>query len=194
RRVEVDVINTDFRSQVYLFRDDGVLDRFDDLTNNTGGTDTNRARFEITLNAGDYFAAISGYFLSDTEVVNDSNFEENNDGGDYRLRIDTIDGIWRATDEEFGWGIDGLLVDLGDGNGPYRIISNTDSSLIVETPNNLAGIAGNQLVGVHIFDTIRIENGARVDFGSDRVIVLDTANSVIDASSTFTAAPDSVLP
>ena len=50
-----------------------------------------------------------------------------------------------------------------------RDSSNTENTLLVVTTDDLSGIVGNELIGVHQFDTLRIENAALVDFGGDRV-------------------------
>ncbi|WP_197484347.1 hypothetical protein, partial [Halioglobus sp. HI00S01] len=39
------------------------------------------------------------------------------------------------------------------------------------------------LVGVHTFQTLRVEAGASVNFGDDRVIVIDPVNSVVDGNA-----------
>ena len=98
---------------------------------------------------------------------------------------------------KFGWGLDGLYVDLNaaDALGPfYKIESNTDDALIIRTQDNLLGIEGQQLLGVHQLEILNVTGGAQVDFGVDRVIVNDTANSSIDTTSSVTASPDSTLP
>ena len=101
-------------------------------------------------------------------------------------RIEVAGSPWRASDTTYGWGIAGIEVDLDaleDLSSHYTIVSNTDRTISVSTTDDLSGILGNELVGVHTFATIRITGGASVDFGDDKLIVVDTNNSVIDSGA-----------
>ena len=106
-----------------------------------------------------------------------------------KIVVDTL-GTWLPTDSSRNWGIDGLLVDLdaSTAEGPfYTIIENSDESLVIETDDDLSTVVNNQLIGVHIFERLNVTGGAQVDFGDDKVIVNDIANSSIDASSSVSA-------
>jgi hypothetical protein len=154
---------------------------------------------ERTLPAGDYIVAIGADDMSTAEAVAGINSPYSVSGsGDYILRIDT-QGTWLPTDSERNWGLDGFTVDLDvdDATSPhYRISSNGDESLIIETADDLseADLVGKELLGVHTFETLNVTGGAQVDFGDDRVIVNDLTNSTIDSDSSVTADADSVLP
>lgn len=102
--------------------------------------------------------------------------------------IEVADAPWKAYDSEFDWGLDGLYVDFDASEGGslhYPIASNTQNTLTVNTTDDLVGVIGNELVGVHTFQTINVLGGASVEFGGDRVIVLDQDNSTSDISSEF---------
>ena len=98
----------------------------------------------------------------------------------------------------FDWGFIDYQVSLNvaDINAPtYRVLSNTEETLIVESAVDLSTVVGNELIGVQTFETLSATNGANVDFGGDRVIINNIPASIIDASSTVNnASPDSVLP
>jgi len=99
--------------------------------------------------------------------------------GVWRIEVDGFP--WKATNAAYDWGIDGLSVDLdGDGLLPlYVIKENTTNTITLETVDDLSAVLGNELVGVHTFETIQVLGGASVDFGEDRVVILDHANSEI---------------
>jgi hypothetical protein len=83
---------------------------------------------------------------------------------------------WKPSDVALDWGIDGLDVDLdaSETNSPlYRIVSNSANTLTINTSDNLAGAVGRELIGVQTFDRLSVTHGASVDFGGDRVIVLN---------------------
>jgi len=171
-----------------LFLDDGNLDASDLVTTPFSGQ-------TINLAVGDYVVAVGARILYISEAVSGINF--NSTPGSYNIFIDTSYGTWKTTDSNFGWGIDGLTVSLDATNiaSPlYTIISNTDETFVVETIDDLTTVVGNELIGVYEFETLNVTNGAAVSFGTDRVIVNNLPGSIIDATSSVTAAPDSVLP
>ncbi|WP_444919044.1 PA14 domain-containing protein [Microbulbifer sp. JMSA003] len=101
-------------------------------------------------------------------------------------RIEVEGEPWKSTDLELGWGIDGLLVDLSatETNSPhYEVVSNTTNTITIITGDDLRGVIGQELVGVHIFETISVSGGASVDFGTDKLIIRDIDNSYIDSNS-----------
>ncbi|MCP4664923.1 MAG: hypothetical protein GY849_01045, partial [Deltaproteobacteria bacterium] len=51
--------------------------------------------------------------------------------------------------------------------------------LTLHTGDNLLPLVGNELVGVQTLQTLNILNGASLDLGNDRLVILDTANSHI---------------
>ncbi|HEX6927951.1 MAG TPA: LamG domain-containing protein, partial [Gammaproteobacteria bacterium] len=105
-------------------------------------------------------------------------------------RIEVAGAPWLATDAEYGFGVDGIDVDLDAANvtGPlYRIVSNTVNTITVHTTDDLTGMAGRELIGVHTFATLQVLGRADVDFGGDRVIVNDLDNSRVSAGSTLRA-------
>jgi hypothetical protein len=184
--------NAQYDSDLCLLLDDGDLDASDLVVRAENS-------IERTLPAGDYIVAIGADDMSTAEAVAGINSPYSVSGsGDYILRIDT-QGTWLPTDSERNWGLDGFTVDLDadDATSPhYRISSNGDESLIIETADDLseADLVGKELLGVHTFETLNVTGGAQVDFGDDRVIVNDLTNSTIDSDSSVTADADSVLP
>lgn len=95
--------------------------------------------------------------------------------GDNRWRITAADPGWPASTHP-DQGLVGRLVVL-DANAPdaepLAVLDNTADTLIVASPANLAGSVGQTLSGFHVLETIRVSDGAGVDFAGDRVIVLD---------------------
>jgi hypothetical protein len=86
-------------------------------------------------------------------------------------------------------------MNAADTAGPsYRILSNRDNVLVVESQDDLTGMVGNELIGVQQFETLNVLGGAQLDFGADRVVVYDLLGSGIGASSAVTSSPDSTLP
>jgi hypothetical protein len=93
---------------------------------------------------------------------------------------------WLPSDTTLGWGVDGIEVDLDAAGAPgtlYRVVSNTANTITVFTDDDLSSIAGQELIGVHTFQTLTVTAGASVTFGTDRVIVQDAAGSQIDAGA-----------
>ncbi|WP_156507883.1 hypothetical protein, partial [Halioglobus sp. HI00S01] len=63
-------------------------------------------------------------------------------------------------------------LDVTNENNPlYLITGNDANSLLIESADDPSVYLGQTLVGVHTFQTLRVEAGASVNFGDDRVIV-----------------------
>lgn len=78
------------------------------------------------------------------------------------------------------WGIQGLQVSLdeADALAPlYRVARNDRSWFEIETTDDLSGYLGRELIGVHSFETLQVKDGASVDFGGDRLRLLDSDGS-----------------
>jgi hypothetical protein len=91
-------------------------------------------------------------------------------------RLEVAGLPWKPSDAALDWGIDGIDVDLdaSETASPlYRIVSNTANTITLNTSDNLAGVVGRELIGVQTFDRLTVTRGASVDFGGDRVIVLN---------------------
>ncbi|HEX7026477.1 MAG TPA: thrombospondin type 3 repeat-containing protein, partial [Gammaproteobacteria bacterium] len=101
-------------------------------------------------------------------------------------RIEVAGNPWQVSDPALDWGLGGIEVDL-DGteqSSPlYTIVSNTTNVLTLHTSDDLSGLIGSELIGVHTFETLRVVNGASVDFGEDRIVINDLVNSVIGSNS-----------
>ncbi|MDX1407159.1 MAG: Ig-like domain-containing protein, partial [Saprospiraceae bacterium] len=106
--------------------------------------------------------------------------------GVWRITIDS--SPWKASDANLDWGLTGIEVDLDaseTNSAHYTIESNTANTLTINTNDDLAGVIGNQLAGVHRFETIRVLGGAYVTAWGDRVLVNDPVNSTVGANSTL---------
>ena len=104
--------------------------------------------------------------------------------GSWELGIGT--DAWRATDLTYERGVQGLKVDLdaSDEVGTlYTIESNTVNTLTIATTDDLSGVVGQELVGVHEFKELIVRNGAKVDFVGNRLDVTDLFDSLITADS-----------
>ncbi|MEM7358134.1 MAG: hypothetical protein AAF431_03440, partial [Pseudomonadota bacterium] len=56
-----------------------------------------------------------------------------------------------------------------DASALYRIEVNTGNSITLNTNDDLSAVVGNELVGVHTFETVIEQNGASLGFGGDDV-------------------------
>ncbi|MCP3671851.1 MAG: hypothetical protein GY814_15755, partial [Gammaproteobacteria bacterium] len=91
-------------------------------------------------------------------------------------RIEVADEPWRPSDAMYDWGLDGISVDLDaseDSSALYVIETNTANELTIYTADDLVGVIGNELIGVHQFETLTVTGGAKVDFGEDRLVIID---------------------
>ena len=134
--------------------------------------------------------------MSNSEAINKTR-NQPSPTPSYVLLVDTLNDNWRPSDPKYGWGLDGLLLDLDADDGLalyYEVLSNRDNSLVVQSDVDLSVYIGKTLLGVHELGTLNVSNGASLSFGQDRVYVYDLQNSSIDINSSVTAAPDSVLP
>lgn len=109
--------------------------------------------------------------------------------------------IWRANDPPLGWGIAGNFIDLDADttDGPfYKIVDNGWVDCTIEDPeghiSDAQSLIGRTFIGVHRFETIDVLGGASVDFGEDRVFVMDPDNSAWDIDSEIISDSASVLP
>ncbi len=116
-------------------------------------------------------------------------------------------GLWRVEVAGTPWtasgigtvsrSLDDLLVDLDASElaSPlYLIESNTENALLIRTNTDLSGLAGNELIGEHLFNTLTVTGSAGISFGEDRVTVIDLGSSFIAPGSSVEAAPSSTLP
>jgi hypothetical protein len=90
-RTRIAVNSRDFDTEIYLFENDGRLNRRDIIAHND---DRNRPPFTLNslinrvLEAGSYVVAISAYDLTRREAVRGVNRSDDQTGyGDYRIRI-----------------------------------------------------------------------------------------------------------
>ena len=101
-------------------------------------------------------------------------------------RVEVSGSPWKATDEVLDWGIQGIDVDLdasNAANGLYEVLSNTENTLLIHTQDDLSGYVGKELLGVHTLEKLILRGKASVDFGDDRLVILDPLNSEIDEFS-----------
>lgn len=113
--------------------------------------------------------------------------------------VEVVDSLWQASDQAPYRGVAGIIVDLDASElaGPtYLIESNTENRITIRTDDDLSQtvLLGDDLLGEHVFETIRITGNGSVTFGEDRVIVLDLINSIIEEGSSLEAGASSLLP
>jgi hypothetical protein len=103
----------------------------------------------------------------------------------------TVSGTpWQSGGQAWESSIAGTEVDLHaaeDTSTLYRILSHTESSLTISTADDLSGVYGQELIGVHRFDRLEVRNGASLSVGDDRLLVSDTSAFVVDEISTIQA-------
>ncbi|MCP4995016.1 MAG: hypothetical protein GY934_14720, partial [Gammaproteobacteria bacterium] len=108
--------------------------------------------------------------------------------GVWQVRV--TDSPWRATSADYGWGVDGYWIYLDADQTAaqrYLIKENTTNTLVIETTDDLSGYEGKDLVGVHIFDRLKVRNGAWLDIGEDRLQVLQNGGSTVSNGATLSA-------
>jgi len=136
----------------------------------------------------------SAYDVTQVPSVGRHTISTVEDLGSNQWLIGVGDIAWEATDVANARGIQGHEVSLNAADTSaslYTVLSNTDSGVLVETSDDLSGIVGQELIGVHTLNTLNVLGGAKVDFGDDRVVLLDAANSEVDVDSELTA-PDMI--
>lgn len=95
-----------------------------------------------------------------------------------KWRIEVAGSPWLQTDTFYDVGIQGLTVDLdaSDEAGElYTVDSNTENTLTIlvdDVSRDLYSEVGSELIGVHVFESLTIQNGASADFGGDRTLSL----------------------
>jgi hypothetical protein len=175
-QLRITYMEADFPVNLRIYRYDGGS--FGSLISSYTSS-VGEPRLTLTLSDGDYILAVAAYYLSAFEATNGRN--TTNYSGTYSLRMDTVD-TWPTTDPTRNMGFDGLFVDLDmdDPDNPlYPIKSSADESLVIGTTDDLSGYVGKTLIGEHTFETLTIRNGGYVDFGEDRVVVIDSAASTV---------------
>ncbi|ODS22433.1 hypothetical protein AB835_14200 [Candidatus Endobugula sertula] len=99
--------------------------------------------------------------------------------------ITAANATWKPTDSVYGWGIDVDLDASEDGSAHYRIVSNTEDTITLETTDDLSGIEGQTLSGVHTFDQISVLRGAVATFGQDKVLINTGGTYTIDGNASI---------
>ncbi|PCJ99256.1 MAG: hypothetical protein COA42_24145, partial [Alteromonadaceae bacterium] len=122
--------------------------------------------------------------------------EDPNSSDLWRITVST-DNPWVSGDPKLDLGIQGLWVDLDisdEMDDRHRVISNDSNSFVLQTMEDLSSsfILGDELVGVHEFESLDVGGGASVDFGGDLIIL--PGGLSLDQVSEFNAAPESVQP
>ncbi len=166
-----------------MFIDDGDLTT-DDFIVESGSN----GAIDRTLSSGNYIVVVTPWNRTVEQAVAGVAFSAR-----YELDIRSRANHWDVSIPELQIGIQGLTVDLNfaDDTSPlYRVQSNSGWSMVVNTTDDLSGIVGNDLIGVHQFNTLRILDGASVDFGGDRIEVVDVASSEVRASRLFNVIID----
>ena len=172
-----------FTPHTYVFRDDGNLTDDDVVQNLT--TNTN---ITFSIQPGDYLLVVGVWW------ANQPSDTRRNYTGTYTISLNTNAAPWLPTNLAFDFGLQGLLVDLDAADGVstvYPIASNDGYRLIIATADDLSGVVGNELIGVHRFQRIESRNGASADFGGDRVEVVDLPGSVVEPGAVVNVGEDS---
>lgn len=159
---------------VRVFRDDGDLGVDDRIASiNVSPNDSSAKAF--TAEAGDYIVAVAPWATSDTQIISgydNQGISSYNYPGVYQLELQQ-EAVWAdSTGHDSGLGLAGLSVSLNasDEDSPlYRIVSNTDHVLVVQSSDDLGVYAGNGLQGVHQLTALYVTGGASVSFGEDRL-------------------------
>jgi len=193
----------DFDTYMHLFYNDGLLDASDHIGLDDDSGTGNLSRISRALDPGNYILAIGGYEMSLDAAVTGRNTSSLY--GNFQLSIDISDSsqnhIWKANDQQPARGIVGNYIDLDPAttDGPfYKIVDNGWVDFTIEDPDgsitDASSLIGRTFIGVHRFETLEVTGGASLDFGADRVFVLDPVHSLWDLSSEIKADSASVLP
>jgi hypothetical protein len=114
---------------------------------------------------------------------------------DDEWRIEVDGTPWKTHNPDLARGIVGLDVDLSanETSSPrYEVSSNGEGILTLRTPQDLSGVVGNELVGVHVLQTLRVGPGASLSAGQDRIVVQNLDDSRVEG--TVTSGDGSALP
>ncbi|MGD9172148.1 MAG: hypothetical protein PVI97_19180, partial [Candidatus Thiodiazotropha sp.] len=173
-----------------VFRDDGSLTVDDHVAQDSEYSDQ-----IFNLAAGDYIIAVGiredwcgeGCFvnMSIEEAVNGVMTSSHSGDMTYAITVSSevpaADSTWQLPGSGQGVADRYVSLDADDPDSPlYRVIDNTHETLVVESTVGLSGVVDNELIGVHVFETLAVRNGASVDFGDDRVIINDLAGSELN--------------
>lgn len=183
--IQVQMENLSTNYIVALFKDDGSLDNNDDVYSDVWyATDIGSKTFELNLDAGNYFftvgaygedTASGGYWVD--EVIAGENKPDNIYYGSYNLTISSTNDTWHNKQEKRLQGNYIAIEDNPTTTNEYKIYYNSESSLFVESTDDLSTAVGKDLIGIHNFQTLKIKGNSHVDFGGDKVNVLDMSQS-----------------
>ncbi len=111
-------------------------------------------------------------------------------------RIEVGGTPWRVTDPNYDWGIYGIDVDLDaseEASLHYTVISNTTNTITLQTTDDLSGVLGNELVGVHTLETLTVSGASSVTFGYDKLLINNLVDSFVEPGSSLTTGSGSDL-
>ena len=183
--VNVQVSISGITPHTFIFRDDGNLTDDDYVTDGD-----NNLSFNRTLEAGNYLLVIGQWWNNATSDIRRVY------SASYTVTLSPAGRNWRDSNPAYDWGVQGLTVDLDaqdDASPLYTIESNDPWRLVIATPDDLSGVVGNELVGVHRFDQLRVTGGASVNFGGDRVDVVGNDAEVVNASLLGVSLTDALV-
>ena len=173
--VRLRVTASGFTPHTFIFRDDGDLTDDDYVTDIDTSTNQTRA-----LDPGDYLLVMGVWW---SNAVSDI---RRNFTGTYTVTVDTEGAPWLLTNSTFDFGVQGLGVDLNaddEISEIYTVDANDGYRLFIETADDLSGVVGNNLVGVHRLEGLTVDGNAQADFGGDRVEVTDFSEFAVTSGA-----------
>lgn len=188
---QMENLTSDFA--ITLYRDDGALDDSDFVYNEYWyHPEVSSKTFELYLPAGDYMLVVGGqgdargynwYGIDD--VLAGENNPQNIYEGSYDLTVSSANDTWHSKLEKR---LQGNVIEIEDSpltNQQYKIYFNTESSIFVESTDDLTVAVGKAFIGVHNLQSLKIKGNSHVNFGGDRVVIADLTSSEF--------SPDAIL-
>ncbi len=179
---------------IYLFLDDGT-GTLNSINLISGGS---TSFISTLLQPGNYIVAVtsgnslvsevvSGSTTNTIHTANDGKSIDSTGSISYDFNIKPLkDSTWRLAPEK---ALAGMTVSLDANNAAsalYSIVSNTAESITINSGDvllDLSASVGKSLIGVHILDTMQVRGKTVLDFGNDRLTLLQPLASSVEAGS-----------
>ena len=147
---------------------------------------------DLSLHPGEYRLAVGDQFFSYSEGLSGRVDRSGRRGGIVSVTVKTLPDasqIWSSPEVFPNGMLNGLHVDLDDSDSEsplFRIDRASEHALYITTPQDLLPYLGKKMVGVHIFNTLTTQSFMGLDFGKDKILLMEPENSTV-----FTSSPTS---
>lgn len=194
--VQISLSNFGYYYTALLFRDNGT-----GTLTTTDYVSRSSNQIWLTLQPGDYIVAVASNSATRDEAILGSNSDNTIHIASDGVSLDTTGSLnytlnivpsknrtWRQTAEQNIVGHTVSLDAATPSSSLYPVISNTAESFVIDTQNtalDLSTVVGNDLIGVHVLDTLNVRGKSVLDLGKDRLTLLQPLSSSVEAGSTL---------